>query len=152
MSLLEKYRKIYGGEFMGLFDSIKKFGENIGKEIEKSVGQDAFKNIKDAVTNNANASNNQHSSQNTKEIPAEYSEFPKFREVVTDLSTKETNQYRRCTMNFENVTEQEVSEYVTKINSLGFVRGSKVRFDKGNTYIIVDNQYGDLNLVFHIKR
>ena len=55
-------------------------------------------------------------------------------------------------MNFYNVTEQEVSDYISKINSLGYIKGSNVRFDKGNTYIIVDKNYGDLNLVFHIKR
>ena len=141
---------------MGLFDSLKKLGEDISKEVEKSVGSETFKNLKDAVANaSANASNEIHSYSNNgpaKEIPEEYSEFPKFRETVTDLSTKETEKYIRCTMNFSNVTEQEMAEYISKINSLGYVRGSNVRFDKGNTYIIVDNQYGNLNLVFHIKR
>ena len=141
---------------MGLFDSLKKLGEDISKEVEKSVGSETFKNLKDAVANaSANASNEIHSSSNNqplKEIPEEYSEFPKFRETATDLSTKETDKYIRCTMNFSNVTEQEIAEYISKINSLGYIRGSNIRFDKGNTYIIVDNQYSNLKLVFHIKR
>ena len=135
---------------MGLLDNLKKFGENIGKEIEKGIESDTFKNIKKSVTN-INITNT-HKQQNPKEIPAEYSEFPKFRDTTTDLSTKETEKYIRCTMNYSNVTDSEVSEYISKINSLGYVKGSNVRFDKGNTYIIVDNNYGGLNLVFHIKR
>ena len=130
---------------MGLFDSLKKISKEIGKEIGKTVESATFKNVANEAHSNLN-------SQKTKEIPAEYSEFPKFRDIVTDLSTTETAKYTRCTMNFSNVTDQEISDYISKINSLGFVRGSNVRFDKGNTYIIVDNKYGDLNLVFHIKR
>ena len=146
---VSKKHKIYGGDFMGLFDSLKKIGKEIGKEIEKTVESAAFKN----VNNNTSGETGFNStSKNTKEIPAEYSEFPRFRDIVTDLSTIETAKYIRCTMNFSNVTDQEISEYISKINSLGYVRGSNVRFDKGNTYIIVDNKYGDLNLVFHIKR
>ena len=133
---------------MGLFDSLKKIGEDISKEVEKGIGSDAFKNLKDAVA----GSNVSNRNQTPKEIPAEYSEFPKFREVVTDLSTKQTDKYTRCTMSFPDATDHEISEYISKINSLGYVKGSNVRFDKGNTYIIVDEQYGGLNLVFHIKR
>ena len=136
---------------MGLFDNIKKMGENLGKEIEKGLNSDAVKNIKNAVTN-ATSAGNKANSQSSKEIPSEYSEFPKFRDITTDLSTKETEKYTRCTMNYRNVTDNEVSEYISKINSLGYVKGSDVRFDKGNTYIIVDSNCGDLNLVFHIKR
>ena len=142
---------------MGLFDSLKKFGEDIGKEIEKGVNSEAFKNVKNAVENAANSASSEIKSfvdsntPKTKEIPAEYSEFPKFRDTVTDLSTKETEKYTRCTMNFSDATEQEISEYISKINSLGYVKGSNVRYDKGNTYIIVEGDYG-LHLVFHIKR
>ena len=87
-----------------------------------------------------------------KEIPEEYSEFPKFREECTDLTTKKTDKYIRCTMNFYNVTDREVEDYIYKLRTLGYERGSDVRFDKGNTYIIVDNGSSSLNLVFHIKR
>lgn len=139
---------------MSLFDSLKKLGEDISKKVEDTVKSDAFKDVKNAISKNVQNGNSASSNNapKTKEIPAEYSEFPKFKDIVTDLSTKETGAYTRCTMNFPNATEQEISEYISKINSLGYVKGSNVRFDKGNTYIIVDNQYGDLNLVFHIKK
>lgn len=144
---------------MGLFDSLKKLGEDIGKEIEKGVNSEGFKDfknamegaVKDASEGIRSFSGANTNAQNAKEIPAEYSEFPKFREAVTNLSTKETDKYKRCTMVFSDATAQEISEYISKINSLGYVKGSNVRYDKGNTYIIVDDSYG-LNLVFHIKR
>ena len=132
---------------MGIFDDLKKLGQDLGKEIEKNVGADTLKNIKDAVAGAASAGGNKN-----KEIPEEYSEFPKFREECTDLTTKKTDKYIRCTMNFYNVTDREVEDYIYKLRTLGYERGSDVRFDKGNTYIIVDNGSYSLNLVFHIKR
>lgn len=145
---------------MGLFDSLKKLGEDIGKEIEKGVNSEGFKDfknamegaVKDASDGIRSFSETNTSTQKAKEIPEQYEDFPKFRDVVTELSTTETDKYIRCTMDFVDATEQEVSNYISKINSLGYVRGSNVRFDKGNTYIIVDTQNGGLNLVFHIKR
>ena len=138
---------------MGILDSLKKIGEDLGKEIEKNVGSEAMKDIKNAVSSvKQSVSNEINAVSSPKEIPAEYSEFPTFRDEVKDLTTKETDKYIRCTMNFNNVTEEELSNYISKINSLGYVKGSNVRYDKGNTYIIVDDNYGDLNLVFHIKR
>ena len=35
---------------MGLFDSLKKLGEDLGKEIEKGVNSEAFKSVKDTLT------------------------------------------------------------------------------------------------------
>lgn len=132
---------------MGIFDDLKKLGQDLGKEIEKNVGADTLKNIKDAVSGAVSVGGSKN-----KEIPEEYSEFPKFREECTDLTTKKTDKYIRCTMNFYNVTDREVEDYIYKLRTLGYERGSDVRFDKGNTYIIVDNGSSSLNLVFHIKR
>ena len=145
---------------MGLFDSLKKIGEDIGKEIEKGVNSEGFKDFKNAMEgavkdaqngiNNFSASN--PVSKPAKEIPIEYSEFPTFSGNPDELKTTETDKYTRCTMDFYHATEQEVSEYTSKISSLGYIKGSRVRYDKGNTYIIVDTDNGGLNLVFHIKR
>ena len=144
---------------MGLFDSLKKMTEDLGKEIEKGVNSEGFKDFKNAMESAAkeatesirSATGSNSSARSAKEIPAEYAEFPRFREVVTDVSTKETDKYIRCTMNFQDATEQEISDYISKITSAGYVKGSNVRYDKGNTYIIVEENYG-LNIVFHIKR
>ena len=57
-------------------------------------------------------------------------------------------------MDFTHVSDQEISDYISKITSLGYIKGSDVRYDKGNTYIIIEysprSKY--LKLVFHIKR
>lgn len=135
---------------MGLFDSLKKLGEDLGKEIEKGVNSEAFKSVKDTLTNvGASVSNN---ASQSREIPQEYMGFPKFRETVKNLSTKETPNYTRCTMDFSNVSQDEVDAYTTQLTQLGYVKNTAVRYDKGNTYIIVDYAYGELNLVFHIKK
>jgi hypothetical protein len=135
---------------MGLFDSLKKLGEDLGKEIEKGVNSEAFKSVKDTLTNvGASVSNNVSQS---REIPQEYMGFPKFRETVKNLSTKETPNYTRCTMDFSNVSQDEVDAYTNQLIQLGYVKNTAVRYDKENTYIIVDYAYGELNLVFHIKK
>ena len=87
-------------------------------------------------------------------IPIEYKDFPRFGKYTRKVRKKDTSKYTRCTMNFKNVSEVEISSYIDKIKMAGYVQGSKVRFDKGNTYIIVDYKetYDELELVFHIKR
>ena len=143
---------------MGLFDSLKKLGQDLEKEIENGVGKDAIQNIKDAVANAGagtatnSFSHNSNTGGSGKTIPTEYSEFPVFEGKLENVSTKETNNYTRCSMDYYNVTDEQVHNYILKINSLGYTMGSKVRYDKGNTYIIVDNQYGDLNIVYHVKK
>lgn len=135
---------------MGLLDSLKKLGDNISKEIEKGVNSEAFKSVKDTLANvSASVSNN---ASQGREIPEEYKGFPKFRETVKNLSTKETPDYTRCTMDFSNVSQDEIEAYTLQLEQLGYVKNSPVRYDKGNTYVIVDYSYGELNLVFHIKR
>ena len=136
---------------MGLFDSLKKLGEDLGKEIEKGVNSEAFKSVKDTLANVGASVSNNDSTQG-KEIPQEYMGFPKFRETTKNLSTKETPNYTRCTMDYSNVSQDEVDAYTNQLIQLGYVKNTAVRYDKGNTYIIVDYAYGELNLVFHIKK
>lgn len=136
---------------MGLLDSLKKLGENISKEIEKGVNSDAMKNVKETLANVGASVSNAVNPQE-KEIPQEYMGFPKFKETVKNLSTKETPDYTRCTMYFSDVSRDDLEAYTNQLEALGYVKNSPVRYDKGNTYIIVDYAYGELNLVFHIKR
>ena len=94
--------------------------------------------------------------ENTKEtkIPEEYSEFPRFEKYTRRVDTKNTSSYTRCTMVFKNITQEEVDNYINKIKLMGYLQGSKVRFDKESTYIIVDYKetFNELVVVFHIKR
>ena len=148
---------------MGLFDELKKISkgdiEKFGKEfvnnvqnVTNDIGANISKEIKNATGVDVTQSGEAKKS-NVKEIPAEYSEFPTFSKDPDDLETKETDKYKRCSMNFYNVSNEEIESYTSKIQSLGYTKNTKVRFDKGNTYIIVDTDTSyDLNLVFHIKK
>ena len=70
------------------------------------------------------------------------------------MEEKKTYQYQRCTMDFYDVTEEEVKDYCNQIWKAGYTQSTKVRYDKDNTYIIVDYDEASqkLNLVFHIKK
>ena len=138
---------------MGLFDQLKKLGS---QEIAK-VAKDAINNVSKDVLNAIDpnlAKNVETNSATGKDIPAEYGSFPVFRSKADEVSTKDVGNYKRCTMDFYNVPEEEIQSYVSKISTEGYVKGSDVRFDKSNTYIIVDyDKYGkSLNLVYHIKK
>jgi len=133
---------------MGLFDSLKKIGESLGINFGDSAEEGPIKNVGETGTSAVKRGGLRFS----KEIPEKYSEFPKFRDEVYHLSETKTSKYTRCTMNFTNVKDREIEDYIYKIQSLGYVKGSEVRFDKENTYIIVDYNSGKLNLVFHIKK
>ena len=136
---------------MGLLDSLKKLGDNISKEIEKGVNSEAFKSVKDTLANVSASVSNAVNPQE-KEIPQEYMGFPKFKETVKNLSTKETPDYTRCTMYFSDGSRDDLEAYTNQLEQLGYVKNSLVRYDKGNTYIIVDYAFEKLILVFHIKR
>ncbi len=143
---------------MGLFDELKKISkgdiEKFGKDVVSNI-----QNVTNEITKNVSEDLKNTTGFNTeakkgKEIPAEYSDFPVFK-APDDLETKDTNKYKRCSMTFysSSYNSEEVGQYVLKIQSLGYYKGSKVRYDKGNTYIIVDEDAPNgLNIVFHIKK
>ena len=142
---------------MGLFDELKKISkgdiEKFGKDIVSNI-QNVTNEISTNVSNEIkNATGVDVNKTSKKEIPEEYSDFPTFSKDPDDLTTKETDTYTRCSMNFYSTTEEEIQAYIMKIQSLGYYKGSKVRFDKGNTYIIVDEDGPNgLNIVFHFKK
>ena len=142
---------------MGLFDMFK----NIDKDAINKLGKEVMDGLQDAANsvknyNNENPTSTKETTQNTEvanDISSEYSEFPTLGKKTSDISYKNESNYKRCTMQYYNVTKQEIEDYIAKIESLGYVKGSRVRYDKGNTYIIVDDEaYCDLELVFHIKK
>ena len=120
---------------MGLFDELKKIVSGM-----MSVERVGFDDEPDA------------SGKKTK-IPVTYMSFPEFDGYTKKVYEKSTPKYTRCTMKFKNVSGLKVNNYISKIMDMGYTKGSKVRYDKDNTYIIVDYwDYGkELELVFHIK-
>jgi hypothetical protein len=146
---------------MGLFDELKKISkgdiEKFGKDIVSGIQNatnDITKTVSNEIKNTTGINTEQSNSSSGKEVPSEYSEFPRFSKNPDDITTKETEKYTRCSMTFYSATAEEIQNYASQIESLGYTKNTKVRFDKGNTYIIVDDDpsNGDLNLVFHIKK
>ena len=132
---------------MGLFDDLKKLSKDVVdglQTISKDVASEVSKMEEVRRTEVEKA----------KTIPEAYGSFPKFSKECTHLDEKKTDKYQRCTMDYRGVTKQEVEDYQNSIKNEGYVQNTTVRFDKDNTYIIVDySEAGqDLNLVFHIKK
>lgn len=150
---------------MGLFDELKKITKGDINDLTKKIADNIEGATKDIVygvkgdiekatgVNLGQTPENMHQ-ENKKEVPAMYSNFPQFGKAPNEIETKETEKYTRCSMTFYNVTNEEIQSYILKVQSQGYYKGSKVRYDKSNTYVIVDDNpsSGDLNIVFHIKK
>ena len=142
---------------MGLFDSLKKLTENIGKEIKESGIKDDLskfgQDMADGFQDLANTAKEDLRGSGKNKIPDEYSEFPLFSKSPDKVWITKDWKYKRCSMDFYNVTEDEIKDYTYLITSRGYFQASNVRYEKENTYIIVDPNvsYG-LNIVFHIKK
>ena len=155
---------------MGLFDSITKafndsgikeglntLGEgldkaakDIGDDFNKSeLKKDLTKLGKDMGITGGGSSNT--TAAQAKTVPEEYLSFPQFEGTIAELSTKKIDKYHRCTIDYKNVTTDKINAYKVSIIDAGFVKGSDVRYDKDNTYIILEVNDTDLHLVFHVK-
>ena len=129
---------------MGLFDDLKKTIKNAIGEEETNKLKETFKNIK--------ASDFRVEKNSTpKEIPADYTHFPPFDKSPEDLSVKNEYSYKRCTMDFYNVSESEIEHYREVAESFGYKRKTNVRYEKGKEYIIIEEDGDHLHLVFHIN-
>ncbi len=148
MGLFDSISKAFNDS--GLKDGLKQVGEGLdkaanqlGEEFNKSgIKEDLQKMGKDmGIT----------SSNEPKKVPDEYLEFPQFEGTIKDLSTKKIDKYHRCTIDYKDVTTDALNAYKVKITDAGYVKGSDVRYDKDNTYIIVEYEEQNLHLVFHVK-
>lgn len=151
---------------MGFFDSISKAINDSGiKEGLNSLGQELDKAAKD-VSDDFNKSGLKEdlkkfgkdigitsgsTNSEPKKVPEDYMSFPQFEGTIKDLSTKKIDKYHRCTIDYKDVTEDQVNAYVVKMIDAGFTKGSDVRYDKDNTYIILEKDVPNLHLVFHVK-
>ena len=143
---------------MGFFSDIVNnvFTDDVKKEAGKVAGDldNAFKNMGDELSKTfSNPSNNGTNTYNRNNytIPSEYSEFPVLEGVIYHLNTKKTDKYQRCTIKYNNLSEDVVTQYKNKIVERGYNKATDVRYEKNNTYIIVDFNGTDLELVYHIK-
>ena len=85
-----------------------------------------------------------------------YVDFPKIEKQESDLfkiEEKQTEKYDRITMDYSNVSKYEFELYERKIEDYGFDKATNVRYDKNNTYVILEynEKRQQLHVVFHIK-
>ncbi len=89
-----------------------------------------------------------------REIPVEYQFFPVFeKEIKQRIQERKTDKYTRCTIDYNHVSQEESDNYISIVENYGYEKATKVRYDKGNTYIIIEYHpiVKRLHIVFHIK-
>ena len=86
---------------------------------------------------------------NTVDIPLKYSDFPAYSGKIK-IAPKETltNKYSRLTIFYKGTPSKE---YFDLLNMMGYVQSSDVRFDKDNTYVIVEKIGFNTKIAYHIK-
>lgn len=129
---------------MGFFDSLAK----LGKELSNN---EAVKEFTEELKKGASSLNENINTNVAKEIPSRYSEFPVFNGIISSLNDKSTPNYVRCTIDYRNTTSTDITNYVNEVISNGYVKNSNVRYDKNNSYIIIEENGNNLHLVYHIK-
>ena len=60
-----------------------------------------------------------------------------------------TNKYNRLTITYKGTIKDE---YISALRDNGYQEGSKVRYDKGNTYVIVEPTGSNTKIAYHIKK
>lgn len=135
---------------MGLFNSIF-------KKATKAISEDILESAKNAIKDNLTISN--ESSNNIKPnatksseytIPERYNNFPKYPGMIIKKPIeKSTDRYTRLTFLCTGVPNPE---YFSILENSGFIKGSDVRYDKDNTYVIVDGLGKTTEIVYHIKK
>lgn len=82
-------------------------------------------------------------------IPSKYSEFPNYSgKIKTAPKETVTEKYSRLTIFYKGSPKKE---YYDLLNMMGYVQGSDVRFDKDNTYVIVEKIGFQTKIAYHIK-
>lgn len=94
-------------------------------------------------------------SQKDKEyLHEKYINFPKLDKKIKSINENITSNYDRLTMDYSDVSYLEFEMYERNVENYGFEKNSKVRYDKDNTYIILEHneKRQTLHVVFHIKK
>ena len=120
---------------MGLFDKL----------INSAINAASDK-ISDNIQNKFTNSNE----KKEYSLPDEFSSFPKYEgDIIDGPRRKTTEKYDRISLSFKGDSN---NDYISNILSNGFIKASNVRYERGNTYIIVDPYYGNTEIVYHIKK
>lgn len=86
-------------------------------------------------------------------------EFPKFDGKLVGKEGRNKPNYKRKNYYYNKDESIKIPEYLSKINSYGFIKKTDVRYENANgDYIIVDPNYTDtwknneLHIAFHAKK
>ena len=114
------------------------------------VAKDAAKDyVGDFVEGHVNIGGNSNTSTNY-DIPSEYSNFPAYPgDICRKPIEKHTENYDRISLVFKGGLNKEFYNILT---SAGYQKATDVRFEKDNTYVIVENLGNVTNVVYHIKK
>ena len=82
-------------------------------------------------------------------IPTKYSDFPNYNGKKKDAPKETvTPSYSRLTILYKG---SPAKKYYDLLNMMGYVQASNVRFDKDNTYVIVEKIGRNTKIAYHIK-
>ena len=88
-----------------------------------------------------------------RKMDDKYMNFPKLEKEIKEIEEKITEKYDRITMDYIDVSYIEFEMYERRVEDYGFEKNSNVRYDKNNTYVILEynEKRQQLHVVFHIK-
>ncbi len=134
---------------MGLFgDIVKSITRGVVNQEVNKVERNIVNKVEDTFGNDIKSMKKEESKYS---IPEEYMHFPQFDGVIENLSTKNEDKYKRCTIDYKGTTSEEINKYRDAVEKAGYKKMTNVRYEKGNEYIIIEEDYS-LHLVFHIKK
>lgn len=106
--------------------------------------------IKEVITSATDAIKPNLFKEINEPIPSTYNMFPSYPgDLVEKPKETATDKYTRLTLRYRGAPLQE---YYDLLFRSGYTRGTDVRYDKDNTYIIVEEVGKDTKIAYHIKR
>ena len=131
---------------MGLFDRlIKKAVSTATNTITDTIIENTVKpNVEKVVKDSLGIEEVKY------DIPSVYASFPVYSgSMVSKPVETNTSKYTRLTINYAGSID---NEYVNTLLSNGYIKGSNVRYDKENTYVILEADGSNTRVVYHIKK
>ncbi len=135
---------------MGLFDNlVKQYNEsNLKNEIDK-VG-DAFEKTVDSGNTNIDELVKDGTVQKEKRVSGDYQNFPQFSGKISDIKTEITGEYHRCIIDYVNITEEDINNYLKSIEEAGFVKEDN-KYIKDKKTILIDYSDNVLHLTLEVS-
>lgn len=116
-------------------------------KILNFIGKVAKNQVEEYIGDNFDINNSSNSS--SYDIPLRYSDFPLYQgKMIDEPRETSTSNYSRLTIIYKGSLDKS---YFNTLTSAGYQKASDVRFDKDNTYVIVESFGRNTKVAFHIK-